>query len=74
MEEVVMLRRGLTRVVPIIALAAVALVSPAAALEVGEKAPDFVLNAPGGKQVKLADLLGKGPVVLYTFIGAFNGL
>ena len=69
-----MLRRGLTRVVPIMALVAVALVSPAAALEVGEKAPDFVLNAPGGKQVKLADLLGKGPVVLYTFIGAFNGL
>jgi len=31
------------------------------------------LNAPGGKQVKLADLLGKGPIVLYTFIGAFNG-
>jgi hypothetical protein len=74
MEEVVMLRRGLARVVPIITLAAMALASPAAALEVGEKAPDFVLNAPGGKQVKLADLLGKGPVVLYTFIGAFNGL
>jgi hypothetical protein len=74
MEEIVMFRCGLSRVVPIIALVAVALVSPAAALEVGEKAPDFVLNAPGGKQVKLADLLGKGPVVLYTFIGAFNGL
>jgi hypothetical protein len=74
MEEVVMFRRGLSRVVPIIALVTVALLSPAAALEVGEKAPDFVLNAPGGKQVKLADLLGKGPVVLYTFIGAFNGL
>ena len=46
---------------------------PRAALDVGEKAPDFTLNAPGGKQVKLADLLGKGPIVLYTFIGAFNG-
>ena len=42
------------------------------ALEVGQKAPDFVLPAPGNKQVKLADLLGKGPVVLYTFVDAFG--
>jgi hypothetical protein len=69
-----MFRRGLTRVLPMVALAGLALAGPAAALDVGEKAPDFVLNAPGGKQVKLADLLGKGPIVLYTFIGAFNGL
>lgn len=41
------------------------------ALEVGQKAPDFTLTAPGNKQVKLADLLGKGPVVLYTFVDAF---
>jgi hypothetical protein len=68
-----MLRRALARVVPMVVLAAVSLAGPAAALDVGDKAPDFVLNAPGGKQVKLADLLGKGPIVLYTFIGAFNG-
>ena len=68
-----MLRRALTRAIPIVTLAAVALASPAVALDVGQKAPDFVLNAPGGKQVKLADLLGKGPIVLYTFISAFNG-
>jgi hypothetical protein len=67
-----MLGRGLARVVPVVALAA-AMASPALALDVGQKAPDFVLNAPGGKQVKLADLLGKGPIVLYTFISAFNG-
>jgi peroxiredoxin Q/BCP len=64
---------GLARVASITALAALALASPATALEVGQKAPDFTLNAPGGKQIKLADLLGKGPIVLYTFIGAFNG-
>jgi peroxiredoxin Q/BCP len=45
---------------------------PAAAMEVGQKAPDFTLPAPGGKQVKLGDLLGKGPVVIYTFVQAFT--
>ena len=57
-----------------ISLAAAALVlglvTAAPALEVGQKAPDFTLAAPGGKTVKLSDLLGKGPVVLYTFIQA----
>ena len=48
------------------------LAGPASALEVGQKAPDFTLPAPGGKQVKLADLLGKGPLVIYTFIQAFT--
>ena len=42
------------------------------ALEVGQKAPDFTLTAPGNKPVKLADLLGKGPVVIYTFVDAFG--
>jgi hypothetical protein len=46
---------------------------PATALEVGQKAPDFSLAAPGGKQVKLSDLTSKGPVVLFTFIQAFTG-
>ena len=43
------------------------------ALEVGQKAPDFTLPGSGGKEIKLADLLGKGPVVIYTFIQAFTG-
>ena len=54
-------------------LAGLILASAASALEVGQKAPDFTLPAPGNKPVKLADLLGKGPVVLYTFIQAFTG-
>ena len=45
----------------------------AGAIEVGQKAPDFTLAAPDGKQVKLGDLLAKGPVVMYTFIQAFTG-
>ena len=53
-------------------IAALILTVPVSALEVGQKAPDFTLRAPGGKQVKLADLLAKGPVVVYTFIQAFT--
>ena len=55
------------------ALAGLMTVGPAAALDVGQKAPDFTLAAPGGKQVKLSDLTAKGPLVLYTFIQAFTG-
>ena len=49
-----------------------ALAGSAQALEVGDKAPDFTLNGPDGKPVKLADLTAKGPVVLYTFVAAFT--
>ena len=54
-------------------LACLILAGGAAALEVGQKAPDFSLPGPGGKAVKLSDLTAKGPVVLYTFIQAFTG-
>ena len=54
-------------------LATAVLVTPASALQVGDKAPDFTLNGPDGKPVKLADLTAKGPVVIYTFIQAFTG-
>ena len=52
---------------------ALILATSAAALEVGQKAPDFTLTGTDGKPVKLGDLLGKGPVVMYTFIQAFTG-
>ena len=48
------------------------LTSDASALEVGQRAPDFTLVAQDGRPVKLADLLGKGPVVIFTFIEAFT--
>ena len=54
-------------------LAGLLLAGAAHALEVGDKAPDFTLAGPGGKQVKLSELTAKGPVVLYTFIQAFTG-
>ena len=53
-------------------LMSVALVGPAGALEVGQKAPDFALNSVDGKPVKLSDLTAKGPVGIYTFIAAFT--
>jgi len=54
-------------------VAVLVLATSAAALEVGQRAPDFTLAATDGKQIKLADLLAKGPVVIYTFIQAFTG-
>ena len=54
-------------------LIALALVTPASALQVGEKAPDFELPGSQGKNVKLSELTAKGPVLIYTFIAAFTG-
>jgi peroxiredoxin Q/BCP len=70
-----MLRKRLViRAVLLGALASLILAGGANALEVGQKAPDFTLPAQDGKPVKLADLLGKGPVVIFTFIQAFTGV
>jgi peroxiredoxin len=55
-------------------VAGLVLSSPAGALEVGQKAPDFKLDASNGQVVHRVDLLGKGPVVIYTFIQAFGGV
>lgn len=53
-----------------------AMVGPAsAALDIGDKAPDFTAQAAlAGKQYKfsLTDTLAKGPVVLYFFPAAFS--
>jgi len=54
---------------------AVATTGAAAALKVGDAAPDFNTDAAlGGKsfQFKLADALARGPVVLYFFPKAFT--
>jgi thioredoxin-dependent peroxiredoxin len=59
-----------------VALAAISLAAPAwAALDIGEKAPDFTAPAAlAGTQFKfsLAESLSKGPVVLYFFPAAFS--
>jgi cytochrome oxidase Cu insertion factor (SCO1/SenC/PrrC family) len=64
--------RAVSRILVLSALAVLVLTSVAAALEAGQKAPDFALNGTDGKPVKLSDLTAKGPVVIYTFIAAFT--
>ena len=49
-------------------------VGQSAALQVGEKAPMFELPSTTGEKIKLADYLGKQPVVLFFYIGAFTKL
>ncbi len=44
------------------------------ALQIGDKAPDFLLSATTAEKVSLADYLGKKPIVLFFYIGAFTGL
>ncbi|MGH7308405.1 MAG: hypothetical protein ACREK6_06900 [Candidatus Rokuibacteriota bacterium] len=66
------MRRTPWLAVVFVVAALLAVPGPAASLEVGQKAPDFTLPAPGDKQVKLSELLGKGPVVVYTVIQVFT--
>ena len=59
----------------IAAIAALFALPAFAALDVGDKAPDFAIDASLGGSVfkfKLADELKKGPVVLYFFPAAFS--
>lgn len=42
------------------------------ALQVGDKAPDFSLSATTAEAIKLADYVGKKPVVVFFYIGAFT--
>ncbi|HSL48453.1 MAG TPA: redoxin domain-containing protein [Candidatus Deferrimicrobiaceae bacterium] len=67
------MRRVAPLLVAALLLTGLVWVGPVGALEVGQKAPEFTLPAPGGKPVKLSDLTAKGPVVLFTFIQAFTG-
>jgi len=62
-------RRTLVRLAALFVLPAVL---PAAALEVGDKAPAFTLPSTTTEKLSLADYLGKKNVVLFGFIGAFT--
>jgi hypothetical protein len=47
---------------------------PATALEVGDKAPDFLMHSTVGETVRLSDFHGKKPVLLFFFLAAFTGV
>lgn len=55
------------------AVAAMLFSVASAALEVGDKAPDFTLQASDGSTYSLSDFAGKQPVVLAFFPAAFTG-
>tara|TARA_X000001036_G_scaffold428957_1_gene459465 strand:+ start:413 stop:631 length:219 start_codon:yes stop_codon:yes gene_type:complete len=64
----------LTRVMLSALVAVMALGSQlAAALEVGDKAPDFSLQASDGKTYSLSEFSGDKPVVIAFFPKAFTG-
>jgi peroxiredoxin len=44
----------------------------ARALDVGDKAPDFVMHSTVGESVKLSDYQGKKNVFLFFFLAAFS--
>jgi len=59
---------------PVLIVARVVLgsMAPAAALDVGDKAPDFALPATTAEKLSLSELVGKKTIVLFGFIGAFT--
>jgi len=64
-------RIGVTLIVMAL-LIAIGSVLPAAALEVGDKAPAFTLPSTTTDKLSLADYAGKKNVVLFSYIGAFT--
>ena len=42
------------------------------ALQVGDKAPEFSLPGTTAEAIKLADFVGKKPVVLFFYFAAFG--
>jgi peroxiredoxin Q/BCP len=47
--------------------------APQIVLKVGDRAPDFTLPASDGRTYRLADLVGRGVVVVAWFPKAFTG-
>jgi hypothetical protein len=47
---------------------------PAPAVEVGDKAPNFMMHSTIGESVSLAEYEGKKNVLLFFFLAAFTGV
>jgi peroxiredoxin Q/BCP len=58
--------------VAIALLASLLIATSAAALEVGDQAPDFSLADQNGKTVRLSDLRGKSNAVIAFYVMAFT--
>jgi len=46
----------------------------AEAVDVGDKAPDFLMHSTMGETVRLSDYQGKRHVLLFFFLAAFTGV
>ena len=66
-----MKRRGFVAAT-VLTLALAGLPATAAAVEVGDKAPDFNLPSTKGKTFKLSDYAGKKPVVIQFYVIDFT--
>ena len=64
------------RVVAAILFSALTLLIPlsASALNVGDKAPDFLAFSTVGESVRLSDYQGKKNVMIFFFVRAFGGV
>ena len=67
-----MKRIGMGTLLQLAILLVVGSAMPVAALEVGDKAPDFTLPATTQEKLSLGELVGKKNVLLFGFIGAFT--
>jgi len=66
-------RRGWRSLMAVLlGLGVVLLPLPAKALDVGDKAPDFLLHSTVGETVRLSDSRGKKHVFLFFFQAAFS--
>jgi AhpC/TSA family len=69
-------RQGLNRIgLPVVVLGLGLLVTPplARALDVGDKAPDFLMHSTVDETIRLSDYQGKKHVMVFFFVAAFTG-
>lgn len=68
-----MRRIGIVSMLVVVAVAlALGATAPAAALEVGDKAPDFTLPATTQEKLSMSEFAGKKHVVFFGFVGAWT--
>jgi AhpC/TSA family len=76
-ENKAMVNRGHERIFVatlLISLVMVLTPMPATALNIGDKAPDFLAFSTIGETVRLSDYQGKKNVMLFFFVRAFGGV